>query len=140
MDVKPHMSCLSKEPALTFRPQLEDTPHLQEALWDTWAPFPSCCPSGHPQPWSPVWALWVHLLPQSPRPHLPPTRPLPTKLTHIMVNLQLLEDERLCLGIQRGWCGPQPAGIYGCWGELPWVGRGGKTSRVHGVVVPQPSP
>ena len=44
-----------------------------------------------------------------------------------MVDLQLLEDEGLRLGVQGGWGGPKPAGICGCWGELPWMG-GGKRS------------
>ena len=42
-----------------------------------------------------------------------------------MVDLQLLEDEGLHLGVQGGWGGPKPAGICGRWGELPWM-RGGK--------------
>ena len=58
------------------------------------------------------------------RPLLPCTRPLIPKLTHIMVDLQLLEDERLRLRVQGGRGGPKPAGICGRQGELPWMGGG----------------
>lgn len=35
-----------------------------------------------------------------------------------MVDLQLLEDEGLCVGVQGARGGPKPAGIYGCRGKL----------------------
>lgn len=60
-----------------------------------------------------------------------------------MVDLQLLEDEGLRLGVQGRWGGPQPAGVYGCLGELPWGERDcvshGSPSEVRNRLPAQPT-
>lgn len=70
----------------------------------------------HPLPPPPV--LISLLAGRWPSPPGSPPRhyPCPTH-TYVMVDLQLLEDERLQLGVQGSWGGPEPSGVNGRRGE-----------------------